>query len=203
MPSSWTDGRDPLRLPGALLFIAVAQFIPALAIAEALHPNYNVSSQPISDLGATCRTVSGVTSCSVVEPSAIIFDASVFLLGLLDLAAGYLIFERGEKVLSVVVAFAAVGAMGVGLFPETTGNVHLIASLVTFLFAGLSAILSFRLVERPVSYLFAALGAASLLALLLYASSTYLGLGQGGMERMIAYPELLWSAGFGAYLMGA
>jgi len=42
----------------------------------------------------------------------------------------------------------------------------------------------------------------TLLALVLYASSTYLGLGEGGMERMIAYPALIWIAGFGAYLMG-
>jgi len=31
-------------------------------------------------------------------------------------------------------------------------------------------------------------------------SSFYLGLGPGGMERMIVYPALMWLAGFGGHL---
>jgi len=45
------------------------------------------------------------------------------------------------------------------------------------------------------------LGAMSLVALVLFASGIYLGLGKGGMERMIAYPALLWMVGFGGHLM--
>ena len=33
-------------------------------------------------------------------------------------------------------------------------------------------------------------------------ADTFLGLGKGGMERMIAYPALLWAVGFGGYLIG-
>jgi len=40
-----------------------------------------------------------------------------------------------------------------------------------------------------------------LLALVLFASGTFLGLGKGGMERMIAYPALLWAIGFGGHLI--
>jgi hypothetical protein len=29
----------------------------------------------------------------------------------------------------------------------------------------------------------------------------FLGLGAGGMERMIVYPALMWLAGFGGYLV--
>jgi hypothetical protein len=36
----------------------------------------------------------------------------------------------------------------------------------------------------------------------LFASGNYFGLGRGGMERLIAYPTLLWSVAFGGYLMG-
>jgi len=35
------------------------------------------------------------------------------------------------------------------------------------------------------------------------ASSNYLGLGVGGIERIVAYPLLLWVVGFGGYLMGS
>jgi len=33
-----------------------------------------------------------------------------------------------------------------------------------------------------------------------YDSNFYLGLGPGGMERMVIYPALVWLAGFGGYL---
>jgi hypothetical membrane protein len=51
---------------GALFFIAATQFVLCLIIAEALYPGYSVSNNYISDLG--------------VGPSAIVFNASVFLL---------------------------------------------------------------------------------------------------------------------------
>jgi hypothetical protein len=46
------------------------------------------------------------------------------------------------------------------------------------------------------------LGVGSLVALGLYGSKVYLGLGGGGMERMIAYPVLAWGIGFGGALLG-
>ena len=47
--------------------------------------------------------------------------------------------------------------------------------------------------ETALYYFSLVLGSFSLLALLLFASSIYLGLGNGGMERMIAYPVQLWN----------
>jgi hypothetical membrane protein len=92
--------------------------------------------------------------------------------------------------------------MGVGLFTEDAGVIHGIFSLITFLFGGLSAILSCRLQKPPLSYLSVILGVFSLLSLVLFGSGVFLGLGKGGMERMIAYPALLWAVGFGGYLIG-
>lgn len=46
---------------------------------------------------------------------------------------------------------------------------------------------------------------ATLLAAVLFFSTKdfgYLGLGVGGMKRMIAYPTLLRIMGFGGYLLG-
>ena len=90
------------------------------------------------------------------------------------------------------------GAIGVGLFPEDAEVLHAVFSLIAFLFAGLSAILSYKLLKPPLSYFSLVLGAFSILAILLFASSIFLGLGKGGMERMIAYPVLLWDTGFSA-----
>ncbi len=196
------EARDQLKMAGALLFVGAAQFIPAMSIAESLYHGYNVSAQPISDLGATCVNVYGGTSCTILQPSATIFDASVFILGLLALVGAIFIFRAGNKVLGATLMLGGIGAMGVGVFPETTGAVHVLVSFLAFFFAGLSAVLSYRSARPPMSYFSVVLGVVTLLALVLYASSTYLGLGEGGMERMIAYPALIWIAGFGAYLMG-
>jgi hypothetical membrane protein len=193
---------DRLRLAGALLFAGAAQFVPGMTIAEALYPGYSVSAQPISDLGATCMTVSGVRTCTLHQPSATIFDASVLILGLLALLGASFVFRAGNRALGVTLMLGGVGAMGVGVFSETTGALHLAFAFVAFLFAGISAVLSYKSARPPLSYFSLVLGAVTLLALALYASSTYLGLGQGGMERMIVYPALIWIAGYGAYLMG-
>lgn len=95
-----------------------------------------------------------------------------------------------------------VGAMGVGVFPETVATAHYLASLIVFLFEALSTILSYRLVKPPFSYFAILLGVVSIMALVLFGADIDLSLGKGRMERMIAYPELFWAVGFGSYLMG-
>src|SRR2546428_13761903 len=44
------------------------------------------------------------------------------------------------------------------------------------------------------------LGLLSLAALGVYISKTYIGLGPGGMERMIVWPVLAWGLAFGGHL---
>jgi len=106
------------------------------------------------------------------------------------------------KPATIMIALAGVGALGVGLFPETTGIWHSIFSLIVFLFAGLAALVTARLQKKPMLYFSIILGLATLIALVLYIGGDYLGLGPGGMERMVVYPVLLWSIGFGGHLMG-
>jgi hypothetical membrane protein len=157
---------------------------------------YSVSQNYVSDLGATCRA-----TCQVVQPTATIFNSSVFLLGAFGVLGAFSIW-RGlrTQILSVFLGLTGLGAMGVGLFPETTGPIHHLASLITFLFGGLSAVLSYRMQRTPQSYFSVVLGAMTLISLILYISKLYLGLGPGGMERMIVYPALIWAVGFGAHL---
>lgn len=94
-----------------------------------------------------------------------------------------------------------IGAIGVGSFPDTAGVIDSIVSLIAFLFGGLSAIATYRLVKAPFVYFSVLMGIITLAALALYLFGIYLELGPGGMERMVAYPELLWAAGFGGYMM--
>lgn len=185
------------RLAGAAIFVGAVQFGIGVILAEIYYPNYNVSANYISDLGATCKL-----TCQVFQPTATIFDASVALLGLLVLFGAYSLNQAfHSKLFTGLLALAGIGALGVGLFPETTGAVHGIFSLIAFLFAGLSAVRAVSFQKPPMSYFSVILGIFTLVALFLYTGSVYLGLGAGGMERMIVYPALLWAIGFGGYMM--
>jgi hypothetical membrane protein len=185
---------------GAAIFVGVVQFGIGLIIAEVFYPNYNVSTNAISDLGAACP--SGGGPCVINQPSSTIFNSSIVILGLLILVSGYF-FQRSFRYRpsTAVILLSGVGAIGVGLFPETTGIWHGLFSLVTFLFAGLSALVNARFQRKPLFYFSIALGLFTLVATVLYVGGEYLGLGQGGMERMIVYPVLLWVLGFGGHLM--
>jgi len=179
---------DDSKIAGLLLAIGSVLCVFGIITAEALYPGYSTSENYISDLG--------------VGPSALIFNSSVFLLGVLAVSGVYFIQKAFSfKLFSILAAIAGIGAMGVGLFPEDAGVIHAVFSLLTFLFAGISAIASYRLQKPPLSYLSIMLGTMSLVALVLFASGIHLGLGKGGMERMIAYPALLWMVGFGGHLM--
>ena len=199
---------------GAAIFAGSIQFGIAIIVSEAVYSGYgplgvpgsgnvtgyaySVSANTLSDLGATCRG----SVCTAV-PSAYIINASAVVLGLLLMLGAYYL-NRGFRWMpaSVLIVLTGVGAVGVGLFPETAGVLHTVFSGVAFLFAGLSALVAARLAKKPMFYFSIILGLTSLVALILYNGEYYLGLGQGGMERMIVYPVLLWGVGFGAQLMG-
>ncbi len=185
-----------IKVSGALLFLASTQFLFGMLLAETLYPGYNISVNYISDLGATCHT-----TCTIVQPSSLIFDSSVFLLGALLVLAAYLFRQGSGSVLApLLIGMTGLGAMGVGVFPETTGVLHDIVSLVAFAGGGLATLATFKF-SRPVLCYFAAiLGTMTLVALVLYASGIYLGLGAGGMERVVVFPVITWGIGFGGYL---
>jgi hypothetical membrane protein len=191
------------NLAGVIFFIAVTQFILSLTISEALYPGYSLHDNYISDLG--------------IGPSAIIFNASAFLLGLLSLVATYFLRHVSNfKTVNRLLLLMAIGAMGVGVFTKDFTVAHGAVSSMAFLFAGLSAIASAKVLKKPLSLISVVLGAMTIGALVLfsiglitsgsftsniaYDSNFYLGLGPGGMERMIVYPALMWLAGFSGHL---
>ena len=65
----------------------------------------------------------------------------------------------------------------------------------------------YRYEKKPLSYISVILGAVAFLAIIFTTLGqrgfgSYLGLGLGGMERLIIYPLLLCLLGYGVYLMG-
>jgi hypothetical membrane protein len=188
------------KISGTLLLVGGIQFILFLIIAEAVYPGYSVSVNYISDLGVWGK------------PSAVFFNPSTVLFGLAVLASSYFINKEFKNpVFTALFALAGLGALGVGVFPENTFIVngipviHTISAGTAFIVGGLAALASFKFTKPPLKYIGVILGAAALVATVLFRTTKdfgYLGLGVGGMERMIAYPTILWIIGFGGYQLG-
>jgi len=161
-------------------------------LAEFLYKGYSVSENYISDLGV------GPT------PSRVIFTAAIILFGLMALVSSLLMrSSHPSSYMWLMLAASGIGAIGVGTINEDSiPTVHATFAAMAFLFANLAAVYSYRIVRSPLSYIFVLLGTTGLAALALVAANTYLGIGAGGMERMTFYPAMIWTLGFGAYLMG-
>ena len=139
-----------------------------------------------------------------VGSTALLFNASVFLVGVFSILGAYFLHRvHKRKLLTIAFLLAGVGALGVGLFPETIPLPHSISALTAFLFGGIAAILAYPLEKEPLNYISVILGVLGLASLVLFVSGTYLGIGFGGMERMIVYPVLLWEVALGGYLLAA
>lgn len=173
---------------GVLLFIAIMQFLIALRVAESVYPGYSVSGNYISDLG--------------VGVSAPVFNTSIIILGVCIIFAAYLGAEVFKsRLFRNLIALAGLGAGGVGMFPENVPILHTVMSLITFVFAGVAAVYGVRVFDRRLGVLSVIAGVISLVALALFISGNYLGLGHGGMERLIVYPVLSWGLMLSGYLL--
>jgi len=169
-----------MMLGRVLLALGSLQFIVAMLVAEQLYPGYSPLHNYISDLG------------SLKAPTAPLFNTSVILLGALGLLAVFLLRQELGRAGAWLLGLASLGAMGVGLFPEDYGLSHSISALIAFLFGALAVIaIGIRRggVFKPLGI---ALGAISLVALALFIPRVNTPLGIGGIERLVAYPVLLF-----------
>lgn len=189
---------------GAAIFVGAAQFAFFFVVSEILYSasgagGYSVSANYISDLGANCPDSGG--AC-YIPPSSLLFDSTVAVLGLLLLVGAYYFYRAHPwKPAAGMLALVGIGSIGLGLFPETAGSIHGIFADVAFLFAGLAAIVTAGFQRKPLYYFSIFFGAMTLVAILLYRGEYFLGLGAGGMERMVVWPVILWGLGFGGHLM--
>jgi hypothetical membrane protein len=134
------------------------------------------------------------------------------IFGLTVLASSYFIHKQFKnRAIAVLFAVAGAGALGVGIFPENTFLVngipviHAIAAILAFVIGGISAVAAYKYTKLPFKIISVILGAATLTATVLFFTTRnygYLGLGVGGMERMMTYPTLLWIISLGGYLLG-
>ncbi|HPS90783.1 MAG TPA: DUF998 domain-containing protein [Methanothrix sp.] len=194
---------DSLRLAGAVIFFAAIQWFMIVLAAETLFPSYSIMSNDLSDLASTVPP-----NISLIQPSAMLFNLTTFLFGLLIIVSSILIRRVCKKRLFVaLLAISGLAAMAVGIFPGDTGVIHGLVALAWFVTAPLSAIVAYGFLKKPFAYFSVAVGAFALIVLIFTFSmgraSPFLFFGRGGEERMIVYPVIFWTAAFAGYLMNA
>lgn len=185
------------RTLAGLAFVALAAwFTTVIVLGAAMVPGYDFRAAAISDLG-------------VAPETALLFNASLVAVGLLDFAGGVLFYRtHGKRWLLAVFAVAGVGAVGAGLFPLDAGDLHGLFALVAFLFFNVQAIATATRLSGAMRVLSVLAGAVGLGFVVLMAlgdagnAAAFGPIGHGGTERMIVYPVMLWLVAFGGYLLG-
>ena len=191
--AAWTQ----LRLAGVLLFILAAQFMTVIMLAASMAPGYDLSGGAISDLG-------------VIDESALMFNLSLVVVGVLNVASGLLLYRvtRRRSILAVF-TIAGLGAAGAGLVPLDRSDLHGIFALLAFLFFNVEAIVIGMVVTGPmraVSWIAGLVGIGFVVLMVIGDAGNpgvFGAIGHGGAERMIVYPVMLWLLAFGGYLMAA
>jgi hypothetical membrane protein len=195
------------RLPAvAGILYSSAGFVLLMGIitAETKYPIFRhyTTRQEISDLGGT-RPPHGL----VTQPSAMIFDTTMLIAGVLLLAGAFALWRLyRDRLLTVVATLFGVGALGVGIFPGNT-TPHWFVAMIAFVFSALTAIAAVRVTSAPFRFMSLAVGLLSLIALIVSflgdSSPIAKSIGIGGIERWVVFPMILWLAFFGGYLLAS
>jgi hypothetical membrane protein len=199
------NGGRHTTIAGALLALTGIGIVLSIITNEALYPvqrHYSTFANTISDLGGTIPPNS-----YLVQPNRGIFIVTMAVAGAMILCAALLL--RGEFLRrSVVTGLYVFGAalIGLAIFPGNVATWHPWIALVCFVSASVTAIMSRKVLERPVRYFAVVSGVVALAATV--AGLEVFGdvgpqawIGIGGVERWIAYPVLLWLVMFGTVLM--
>lgn len=136
-------------------------------------------------------------------------NASLIMLGICMVLGSALTAFHLARSRATVAGFAGMAASGAGVmmagvFPENSiPAFHGLGAAVAFLAGNTGLVVLAFALQVPVvlrAYSFTS-GALALLALASYASGHYAGLGEGGIERVVAYPQVVWLAVTGLYFM--
>jgi hypothetical membrane protein len=144
----------------------------------------------------------------VLQPSATIFDVTMLVTGAMIIIGAFLVnrsFSRWAA--TIPLALLGLGILGVGIFPGYVPVVHPIFALMAFVSGGFAAVMAYEVTTAPFRYISVVLGGITLVNVILgfFFLETWgfvSALGEGGIERWIAYPIVLWLTMLGGYLMG-
>jgi hypothetical membrane protein len=159
------------------------QFFVVEAIAATQFGGYSYSTNVISDLGTADSS------------ARVLMNASFVLQGLL-IAAGALLLGpglagTGGRLARVLLVLSGLGVLVVGFFPsDGNATVHEIAAGAHLLGGGIGLI-ALAYAVRPRSEglgtTLALLGLIGVIGTVFFSSAVFLGLGEGGMERVASY----------------
>jgi hypothetical membrane protein len=168
---------------GGLAWVLTLQFFVVEAIAASRYGGYSYSANVISDLGTAGSS------------ARLLMNASFVLQGLL-IAAGALLLGpglsgAGGRLARALLVVSGLGVLLVGLFPsDGNATVHEIAAGTHFIGGGVGLIaLAYGLRPRSeaLGTVLALLGLAGVIGTIFFSSVVFLGLGEGGMERVAGY----------------
>ncbi|MHC1710345.1 MAG: DUF998 domain-containing protein [Methanomassiliicoccales archaeon] len=190
--------KDPCwarRTAGALIMVAAFIVLMGIITGESLYPGYHTGEDDISDLARR-------------DPSATIFNVAMIVGGVMYSLTAIALRHAGLPRSVTVPAFLmGVGGVGVGIFPVYTGVPHYIFALMAFGGGAVTALMAGRTADSPFKYISFFLGTISLISLVLFSivwsEGPFGPLGEGGMERWVAYANMVWAIGFGGYLMNS
>ena len=168
---------------GGLAWLLTLQFFVVEAIAALKYGGYSYSADVISQLG------------TAASPAALPMNVSFIVQGLL-IAAGALLLGPGlsglgGRLARVLLVLAGVGVLIVGLFPsDGNATVHAVSASVHLLGGG-TGLIALAYGVRPRSEALgttlALLGLLGVIGTVFFGSAVFLGLGEGGMERVAIY----------------
>lgn len=190
-----------LKRSGTLFFLAGSVVLMGIITAEAFYPpGYSTAKSQISDLGSTVPPAS-----LIYQPSASIFNGTMLAAGFMVLLGTWFMHQLVKKwLVSIPLGLFGLGLVGVGIFPGNHVPYHGMSAMLTFLSGGVSAIATATVSSAPFRYLAIAFGSIALTAwcMAVFSPGTLVSvIGEGGTERWVAYPIMLWLVGFGGYLM--
>jgi hypothetical membrane protein len=200
----WVVNPRNARYAGVLFIFGTVEFLIGMAVAQIGYgPSYSISQNLLSDLGVTRCGLVDSTGRYACSPWFVAFDAAVVLLGCLTIFGAIWVrraFPAGP--LSVaglgLLALNGLGLLGAGLSPENVNDAaHTDFALLAFACGSVALIvLGVAMRASPlwkgVPAYSVASGLISGFSLLLFVGGSYLGLGLGGMERLVVAPVLLW-----------
>jgi hypothetical membrane protein len=201
------------RQVGALFWILAIQFFIVQVVVQAAWTTpFSLATNFISDLGNTvCANYPIDSQSYVCSPRHGLMNLSFITLGITRVGGTILLwsaFPRSwlSRASLGLIALSGIGAILVGLYPENVDiGWHRIGAGLDLIFGNLGiALLGVALVlgrRAGIGGYSIVSGVVGLIALWLFLSDRYFGLGIGGMERLAAYPISVWMIVFGICLV--
>jgi len=196
---------------GAALWILNVQYFIVQVIAAATWTKgtgYNWANNTISDLANTRCGFYG--SRFVCSPAHVAMNISFMVLGITIIGGALLLGKRLTSDLIgrlgfLCIAATGVGAILIGLFPENSVSaLHTAGATLSFLLGNTGMIvlgISLDRLPKRLRVYTVLSGIVGLVALVFFLENSYGGLGIGGMERIVAYPQTIWMIVCGGYLL--